>query len=60
MTEHAQVLSIAFFFLMCLVFFSAMTETFLTLGNVLKRHPSGGADSRRRGGDDLRHHHRRD
>ncbi|VVS97624.1 ABC transporter permease [Rhizobium sp. EC-SD404] len=35
LTEHAQVLSITFFFLMCLVFFSVTTDTFLTLGNVL-------------------------
>jgi simple sugar transport system permease protein len=35
LSEHAQVLSIAVFFLACLVFFSATTDTFLTLGNVL-------------------------
>ena len=35
LAEHAQVLSIAFFFLTCLVFFSATTDTFLTLGNIL-------------------------
>ena len=33
--EHAQVLSIAFFFLACIVFFSFMTTTFLTVGNIL-------------------------
>ncbi|MGH6760783.1 MAG: ABC transporter permease [Phyllobacterium sp.] len=35
LTEHAQVLSIAFFFLACVVFFSATTDTFLTTGNIL-------------------------
>ncbi len=34
-SEHAQVLSITAFFLACLVFFSATTDTFLTLGNIL-------------------------
>ncbi|WEX75039.1 ABC transporter permease [Sinorhizobium numidicum] len=34
-TEHAQVLSITFFFLACVVFFSVMTDTFMTLGNIL-------------------------
>jgi simple sugar transport system permease protein len=34
-TEHAQVLSIAFFFLACCVFFSVTTDTFLTVGNIL-------------------------
>ncbi|TPW30005.1 ABC transporter permease [Martelella alba] len=33
--ENAQVLSIAFFFLVCVVFFSVMTTTFLTAGNLL-------------------------
>ena len=33
--EHAQVLSIALFFLACLVFFGLMTPTFLTSGNIL-------------------------
>lgn len=33
--ENAQVLSIAIFFLACMVFFSAMTDTFLTAGNLL-------------------------
>ncbi|MBB4008422.1 ABC transporter permease [Allorhizobium taibaishanense] len=33
--ENAQVLSIAIFFLACMVFFSAMTDTFLTTGNLL-------------------------
>src|SRR5215212_5232400 len=33
--EHAQVLSIAVFFVACLVFFSATTDTFMTLGNIL-------------------------
>ena len=33
--EHAQVLSIALFFLACLVFFGLMTPTFLTTGNIL-------------------------
>jgi len=35
LSEHAQVLSIAVFFVACLVFFSATTDTFLTLGNIL-------------------------
>ena len=35
LSEHAQVLSIAIFFVACLVFFSATTDTFLTLGNIL-------------------------
>jgi simple sugar transport system permease protein len=35
LSEHAQVLSIAVFFLACLVFFSLTTDTFLTLGNIL-------------------------
>ncbi|RCS22124.1 ABC transporter permease [Phyllobacterium salinisoli] len=35
LSEHAQVLSIAVFFLACLMFFSATTDTFLTLGNIL-------------------------
>jgi simple sugar transport system permease protein len=33
--EHAQVLSIALFFLACLIFFGSMTSTFLTTGNLL-------------------------
>ncbi|MEM5583929.1 ABC transporter permease [Roseibium sp. AS2] len=33
--EHAQVLSIAFFFVVCVVFFSLMTTTFFSVGNVL-------------------------
>ena len=33
--ENAQVLSIAFFFLACLVFFSLTTTTFMTTGNIL-------------------------
>ena len=33
--EHAQVLSIAIFFLACMIFFSIGSETFLTLGNIL-------------------------
>ncbi len=33
--EHAQVLSIAFFFILCLVFFSLTTTTFMTAGNLL-------------------------
>ncbi|MGV4792081.1 ABC transporter permease subunit [Rhizobium sp. F40D2] len=33
--EHAQVLSIAIFFLACLIFFSIGSETFFTLGNIL-------------------------
>ncbi len=35
LSEQAQVLSIAFFFLVCLLFFTATTDTFLTLGNML-------------------------
>ncbi|APO78423.1 sugar ABC transporter permease protein (plasmid) [Rhizobium etli 8C-3] len=33
--EHAQVLSIAFFFLACVAFFAVTTDTFMTLGNLL-------------------------
>ncbi|ETA49959.1 ABC transporter permease [Ponticoccus alexandrii] len=33
--EHAQVLSIALFFLICMVFFGSMTSTFLMPGNLL-------------------------
>ncbi|MGC9448057.1 ABC transporter permease [Cereibacter johrii] len=33
--EHAQVLSIALFFVLCMLFFGAMTTTFLTSGNLL-------------------------
>lgn len=33
--EHAQVLSIALFFVACLAFFGLMTPTFLTAGNIL-------------------------
>ena len=33
--EHAQVLSIAVFFVICLIFFSSMTTTFMTVGNIL-------------------------
>jgi simple sugar transport system permease protein len=33
--EHAQVLSIAFFFLVCCAFFAATTDTFMTVGNIL-------------------------
>ncbi|EJC83893.1 permease component of ribose/xylose/arabinose/galactoside ABC-type transporter [Rhizobium leguminosarum bv. trifolii WSM2297] len=33
--EHAQVLSIAIFFLACMIFFSVGSETFFTLGNIL-------------------------
>lgn len=33
--EHAQVLSITFFFAVCLIFFSASTDVFLTTGNIL-------------------------
>ena len=35
LAEHAQVLSIAAFFVICLVFFSAMTDVFATTGNIL-------------------------
>lgn len=35
LAEHAQVLSIAVFFIVCLLFFSAMTTTFMTVGNIL-------------------------
>ncbi len=34
-SEHAQVLSIAGFFLLCVIFFSAMTDAFLTSVNLL-------------------------
>ncbi|RHZ95569.1 ABC transporter permease [Cereibacter sphaeroides] len=33
--DHAQVLSIALFFVLCMLFFGAMTTTFLTSGNLL-------------------------
>jgi simple sugar transport system permease protein len=33
--DNAQVLSIAVFFVLCVVLFSAATDTFLTLGNIL-------------------------
>lgn len=35
LSEHAQVLSIAFFFVACVVFFALTTDTFMTLGNVM-------------------------
>lgn len=35
LSEHAQVLSICAFFVACVVFFAASTDTFLTLGNIL-------------------------
>lgn len=35
LTEHAQVLSIAFFFAVCVIFFSLSTDVFLTTGNLL-------------------------
>ncbi|WP_265519901.1 ABC transporter permease [Nitratireductor luteus] len=35
LSEQAQVLSIAFFFLVCVVFFAMTTDTFMTLGNLL-------------------------
>lgn len=35
LSEHAQVLSIAFFFLACVVFFALTTDTFMTLGNIM-------------------------
>ncbi len=35
LAEHAQVLSIAGFFLLCVVFFAVMTEVFLTSANLL-------------------------
>ncbi|MBU2327928.1 MAG: ABC transporter permease, partial [Alphaproteobacteria bacterium] len=34
-SEHAQVISIAVFFVACLAFFSSTTDTFLTVGNIL-------------------------
>ena len=34
-SEHAQVLSITVFFVACMIFFSATTDTFLTVGNIL-------------------------
>ena len=34
-SEHAQVLSIAMFFVLCILFFGSMTTTFLTTGNLL-------------------------
>jgi len=35
LAEHAQLLSVAVFFIFCLVFFSALAESFLTVGNIL-------------------------
>jgi len=35
LSENAQVLSIAFFFVMCVVFFANTTDTFLTTRNLL-------------------------
>jgi len=35
LAEHAQVLSISFFFIACVIFFSATTSTFLTSANLL-------------------------
>ncbi|PZU88295.1 MAG: ABC transporter permease [Shinella sp.] len=35
LSEHAQVVSIAVFFAVCFLFFSASTDTFLTAGNIL-------------------------
>lgn len=35
LTEQAQVLSIAFFFAVCVIFFSVSTDVFLTAGNLL-------------------------
>jgi simple sugar transport system permease protein len=35
LTDHAQVLSIALFFGLCILFFGSMTTTFLTTGNIL-------------------------
>ncbi|MEO3999571.1 ABC transporter permease [Mesorhizobium sp. CAU 1732] len=35
LSEHAQVLSITAFFVGCVLFFAIMTDTFLTLGNIL-------------------------
>jgi simple sugar transport system permease protein len=35
LTENAQVLSIAFFFAICVIFFSVTTDVFLSVGNIL-------------------------
>ena len=35
LTEHAQLLSILFFFIVCIVFFSLATDVFLSVGNLL-------------------------
>ena len=35
LTEQAQVLSIAFFFVVCVIFFSLSTDVFMTAGNLL-------------------------
>ncbi|MGJ8545426.1 MAG: ABC transporter permease [Sulfitobacter sp.] len=35
LTAHAQVLSIAFFFTACVIFFSLATDVFLSVGNIL-------------------------
>jgi len=35
LTEHAQILSISFFFAVCIIFFSMATDVFLSIGNLL-------------------------
>ena len=35
LTEHAQLLSISFFFTVCIIFFSMATDVFLSIGNLL-------------------------
>lgn len=35
LSEHAQVLSIAFFFAVCVIFFTLSTEVFMSVGNLL-------------------------
>lgn len=35
LTEHAQLLSISFFFIVCIIFFSLATDVFLSVGNLL-------------------------
>lgn len=35
LTEHAQLLSISFFFIICIIFFSLATDVFLSVGNLL-------------------------
>jgi simple sugar transport system permease protein len=55
--ENAQVLSIALFFVACMVLFSLMHADFLTSRQLPEHPPPGRADPDRGGRHDLRHHH---